>query len=84
MKKVWMDYRGGTIERSGQRQYFYANVYDEQGNLVGLDCCFREATRVNNKVTYHGPGYKDYFSNEIVASPEEFAAWDANWLKRIS
>lgn len=84
MKRIWRDYRGGTIERTGARQYFFADVYDGNGNIVGMDTCFRVAHKNGFRITYHGPGYKNYFSDEIVAQEEEFASWDANWLKRIS
>jgi hypothetical protein len=71
--RIWRDYKSGTLE-NGQRAYFY---FDD-------DFCFRAAKRVNNVVTFYGPGYVDYWSNEVKVPQEEFASWDANWLKRIS
>ena len=81
-KRIWRDYIGGTIEKTGQRQYFYADVYNEAGDHVGLDSCFREARREGNVVTFFGPGYPDYWSMTITVDEIEFAVWEAWWRKR--
>ncbi len=82
-KRIWRDYMGGTIEKEkvGQRQYFYADLYNEAGDHIGLDSCFREARREGKIITYFGPGYSDYGSTVVTVDEAEFAAWD-DWHKK--
>jgi hypothetical protein len=80
MKRVWIDYMGGTMQ-DGHRQWFFAATYDDQGIFAGYDSCWRMARRTNNKVTYYGPGYPDPWSTETVVPEQEFATWDAQRAK---
>lgn len=70
----WLGYLGGTIEKDGQRLFFYAD---------DNSFCYRVVRKEKGKMPVpFGPGYPDYFSLIPSVPTEAFAAWDANWSKR--